>query len=278
MPELPEVETIARTLEPKLSGLTFTGMQVMLPKIVSTPSDIGLFTDRLSGKKIEQVSRRGKYLLFSLTEDYTLVFHFRMTGSLVYCQAEQPVAKHTHVVMELDNGDLLRYADMRQFGRIWLFANEDLEQLHGYNTLGIEPLSTSFTTNYFRKELKSQHRQIKQILLDQTFIAGLGNIYTDEALNRAKINPETTATSLNPRAVSKLHKSIRAVLQEGINNRGTTISDYIDGEGRSGEFQNKLRVYGKEGLPCANCGTAIVRKKIDGRSSYYCPSCQKKWF
>lgn len=274
MPELPEVETIVRTLSPKLTGLTFTGAEIFLPKIIRAPQKTNDFTNALAGRKIEHVGRRGKYLLFTLSEDFSLLFHLRMTGSLVYCRADQPEAKHTHVIMALDNGDVLRYADIRQFGGIWLLSQDGLKQLSGYKELGVEPLDETFTVNYLRRILKAQRRRIKPLLLDQTLIAGLGNIYADEVLHKAKINPEALVSSLNQRAVSKLYKSIRSVLQEGIDNRGTTISDYIDGEGQPGNYQNKLSVYGREGQPCNNCGTAIVRKKIGGRSSFFCPSCQ----
>ena len=275
MPELPEVETIARTLQLRLPGLTIAESRIMLSKVIHAPTDGDDFIDLIKGKQIMRICRRGKYLLVYLSEGYCLMFHFRMTGNLTYCQADQPFAKHTHLIMYLDNGCQLRYADTRQFGGVWLLTLKDLEQTPGYRELGPEPFDPSFTAKQLRELLNHKHRRIKTLLLDQTIVAGLGNIYADEALHRAGINPETTASALNRQAVSRLHKSIRAVLREGIDNRGASIRDYIDGEGQSGNYQNLLRVYGKEGRPCTKCGAYIIRKKISGRSSFFCPACQQ---
>lgn len=274
MPELPEVETVRRTLQPKLTGLMFTDAEVLLPKIVQAPEPAE-FKDILRNKKILKVSRRGKYLLISLSGGYTLAVHLRMTGRLVYSPDNRPPAKHTHVVLHLDNGHKLTFADMRQFGRLWLVPTSTLESLSGYKDLGIEPLDESFTRDFLKKELRRRHARIKPLLLDQTFIAGLGNIYVDEALHRAGVNPERLATSLTPREITKLHHAVKDVLTEGIDHRGTTFRDFIDGDGRAGGYQEHLRVYSREGRPCPNCRKTITRKKVGGRSSYYCPSCQK---
>jgi len=274
MPELPEVETVKRTLQPKLAGLKFINTQILLPKIIRTP-DPDEFRKKITGKKILKINRRGKYLLFNLDDGLNLVIHLRMTGSLVYCQADEPLSKYTHLVLILENGCHLRFADMRQFGRIWLIPATSMDNLAGYKNLGIEPLEAVFTISYLKKELKRRHARIKPLLLDQTFIAGLGNIYTDEALHRAQINPERLATTLSPREITRLHHAIRGVLQEGIENRGTTVRDFIDGNGRPGGYQELLRVYNREGKPCRHCGHKIERKKIGGRSSYFCPACQK---
>jgi len=274
MPELPEVETVKRTLQPKLTGLKFIDVQILLPKIIRTP-DPDEFKEKITGKKILKINRRGKYLLFNLNDGLNLVIHLRMTGSLVICRSDEPLSKYTHLVMVLENGFHLRFADMRQFGRIWLVPATSMDNLAGYKNLGIEPLEAIFTISYLKKELKRRHVRIKPLLLDQTFIAGLGNIYTDEVLHRAKINPERLATTLSPREIAHLYHAIRDVLQEGIENRGTTVRDFIDGNGRPGSYQELLRVYNREGKPCCHCGHHIVRKKIGGRSSYFCPACQK---
>ncbi|MCG9969382.1 DNA-formamidopyrimidine glycosylase [Pelotomaculum terephthalicicum JT] len=274
MPELPEVETIMRTLQPKLTGLKFIDAQIMLPKIIRTP-DIDEFKEKITGKKILKINRRGKYLLFILSDGLNLVFHLRMTGSLVYCQQNESLSKYTHIILVLNNGFHLRYADMRQFGRIWLLPASSMNDLTGYKNLGIEPLEAVFTLSYLKKELKRRHVRIKSLLLDQTFIAGLGNIYTDEVLHRAEINPERLANTLTPREITRLYHAVRDVLQEGIENRGTTVRDFIDGNGRPGGYQKLLRVYHREGKPCRCCGQNIVRKKIGGRSTYFCPACQK---
>lgn len=274
MPELPEVETVMRTLQPRLTGLKIIDAQILLPKIIRTP-DTDEFKEKVTGKKILKINRRGKYLLFILNDGLNLLFHLRMTGSLVYCQQDEPLSKYTHLVLVLDNSCHLRFADMRQFGRIWLVPASSMNNLSGFKDLGVEPLGAVFTISYLKKELKRRHARIKPLLLDQTFIAGLGNIYTDEALHRAKINPERLATTLNPRETTRLYHAIRDVLQEGIENRGTTVRDFIDGNGRPGSYQELLRVYNREGKPCRFCSQNILRKKIGGRSSYYCPACQK---
>ena len=275
MPELPEVETIARSLRPKLTGLTFAGARVLLPKIVAAPTDSAVFEALLAGKRITEVSRRGKYLLLTLSGDYVLAFHLRMTGSLILCRADEPAKKHTHIVMELENGRHLRYADPRQFGRVWLLPAKEMARLAGFKDLGPEPFDPVFTEAYLVNALKRRHTRIKPLLLDQTFVAGLGNIYTDEALYRAGIEPETKASAISARAAKKLRESILSVLQEGIDNRGSSIRDYIDGEGEPGNFQNLLRVYGKEGAQCQKCGTIIKRKKVGARGTFFCPKCQR---
>lgn len=274
MPELPEVETVRRTLQSKLTGLKFTGAQVLLPKMIRTPEP-DEFKEIIKDKTILKISRRGKYLLINLSDGYTLAVHLRMTGRLVYCTGDKPATKHTHVVLHLNNGSQLHYTDIRQFGRLWLVPTSSMGDLAGYKDLGIEPLDELFTRDFLKKELRRRHARIKPLLLDQTFIAGLGNIYTDEALHRAKINPERLATTLSPREVAHLHHAIRDVILEGIDNRGTTFRDFADGDGRAGSYQELLRVYNRENSPCHHCGQPIARKKVGGRSSYYCPSCQK---
>lgn len=274
MPELPEVETVKQTLQPKIAGLRFKDVNILLPKVIRSPGPEE-FREKIMNKKILRISRRGKYLLISLTGGLNLVAHLRMTGSLVYSRPEEPRSRYTHLVFSLDDGCELRFADMRQFGGLWLVPADEMDRMSGYKNLGVEPLSAGFTTSYLKKELRHRHARIKPLLLDQTFIAGLGNIYTDEALYRAKINPERQAATLNPREIVRLHRSVKEVLEEGIAHRGTTVRDFIDGDGRSGSYQELLRVYNREGSPCSCCGKNIIRKKVGGRSSYFCPSCQK---
>lgn len=275
MPELPEVETVRRTLQPKLTGLKFTDVQILLPKVIRIPNHEE-FKENITGKKIIKLGRRGKYLLINLSGGYTLLVHLRMTGRLVYCASEEPLPKHTHVILHLSDGCQLRFADMRQFGRMWLVPTTSMDTLAGFKDLGIEPLDEFFTRDFLKKELRRRHARIKSLLLDQTFIAGLGNIYTDEVLHRAKLNPERLATTLTPREIAHLYNAIRDVLQEGIENRGTTVRDFIDGDGRAGNYQTLLQVYSREGKPCPHCGEKIIKKKVGGRSSYYCPNCQKE--
>ena len=274
MPELPEVETLARSLRSKLIGLGFTGVEVTMEKIIKEPESSTGFAQLLVGKRILEIERRGKYLLCALSDDYVLLFHLRMTGSLVYGQGDLTMPKHTHVIFCLDNGSRLRYTDTRQFGRIWLLPTERLATLAGFKDLGVEPLSSAFTAQCLAEKLSGQRGRIKPLLLNQACIAGLGNIYVDEALYRAGINPEVSASTLSAQQISLLRESIQRVLSEGIANRGTTVRDYLDGDGIPGTYQNLLRVYGKEGQPCPTCSAPIVRKKVGGRSSFFCPHCQ----
>ena len=274
MPELPEVETVKRTLEKKLAGLTFEAVKLHMPKIVRLPTPEE-FADSLAGKKITRLGRRGKYLLLHLSGGLTLVIHLRMTGRLVYTTPKTPLEKHTHAVFALSNGDQLRYTDIRQFGRMMLAPTAELDEMPGLKTLGVEPLSGNFTREFMKKELKRRRTRLKTLLLDQSFIAGLGNIYVDEALHRAGLHPERLAVGLSPRETTHLYQAIKDVLNEGINNRGTSFRDYVDGDGRPGNYQEKLAVYSKEGKPCLKCGKPINRIRVAGRSSYFCPHCQK---
>ncbi|MCL5056436.1 MAG: bifunctional DNA-formamidopyrimidine glycosylase/DNA-(apurinic or apyrimidinic site) lyase [Actinobacteria bacterium] len=274
MPELPEVETVKRSLENHISGLTISEVDLLMPKILKTPSPQS-FAGILAGKTIKKLGRRGKYLLIHLSGNHTLVIHFRMTGRLVYSPPGTAPAKHTHAVFRLSNGHELHFTDMRQFGRMALLETDRLDTLAGLKDLGVEPLSEEFTREFLKKQLKRRRVKIKLLLLDQTFIAGLGNIYADEALHKARINPEKTAAHLTIREIALLYRAIRDVLEEGIANRGTTFRDYVDGMGQAGSNKEALRVYDREGKPCLSCGKPVVRTRLGGRSSYYCPSCQK---
>lgn len=274
MPELPEVETVKRSLEEKIVGCRFLGLEVYMPKVVKA-GEANDLAGAITGKRVVRMGRRGKYLLVYLEDNLVLVIHLRMTGQLVHSAPEQEMAKHTHVVFSLDNGNQLRFVDQRQFGRIYLVPANALEMLSGLRNMGLEPFDPGFTKEYFKKELRNRRTKIKPLLLDQSFVAGIGNIYADEALHRALIHPERPAFSLLPREAAKLCQAIKDVLEEGIANRGTSIKDYVDGEGRSGENQHMLRMYGKEGQPCPKCKKPIRRIKVGGRSAYFCARCQK---
>ena len=274
MPELPEVETVKKTLEKSLVGLTITGVDIKMPKIIREPAP-EVFAHSATGKKITRLGRRGKYLLIHLAGGSVLVFHLRMTGRLVYAGADAPSPRHTHVIFHLSNGHELRFADTRQFGRVMLAPARELDRVKGLKDLGPEPLGRDFTRGFLRREIKRKRVRLKSLLLDQTFIAGLGNIYADETLHRCRLHPERIAGTLSTREVASLHRSIIDVLKEGIANRGTSMRDYVDGDGREGNYQTLLRVYNREGQCCPHCGTAIARIKVGGRSSYFCPICQK---
>ncbi|PKM80242.1 MAG: formamidopyrimidine-DNA glycosylase [Firmicutes bacterium HGW-Firmicutes-14] len=274
MPELPEVETIRRSLEEKVKGKTFTGVEIFLDKMLKglEPGDLD---EKFKGKKITGIDRRGKYLLINLTGGVVMVIHLRMTGQLLYCAPDQEKAKHTHLVFHLNDMYQLRFIDQRQFGKVHIVSLKELGSISGLKNLGVEPLSDIFTREHFKKGLRNRRIKIKPLLLDQTFIAGIGNIYADEALFRARVNPEQVAANINAREAVRLYTAIREVLLEGVENRGTSIKDYVDGDGTRGSNQNYLRVYGREGEPCLKCKTAIQRKVISGRSAHFCPKCQK---
>lgn len=274
MPELPEVEIVKRSLEKTVTGLTIKKVKVNLPKMVRTMG-MQSFEDELYNKKIKNFARRGKYLLVKLTGNLTMVIHLRMTGKLIYCPADAPPSKHTHIFFELDNNYHLRFEDTRQFGKVILVPTRELGNVTGLKTLGIEPFDKNFTKEFLKKHLRHKRAKIKPLLLDQTFIAGLGNIYADEILYRARINPEKLANNLTTREASNLFYAIQDVLTEGIKYRGTTVRDFVNGNGEAGRYQSRLQVYGREGKPCPHCGNIITRKKVGGRSSYFCPSCQK---
>ncbi|MBC7104555.1 MAG: bifunctional DNA-formamidopyrimidine glycosylase/DNA-(apurinic or apyrimidinic site) lyase [Firmicutes bacterium] len=273
MPELPEVETIRRTLAPLLVGRTITACRVSLPKVLDH-RDPDSFVGAVVGRKIEDLTRRGKYLLFHLSGGRVLVVHLRMTGRLIYhppeVGPEEPV-KHTHVIFGLEDGATLHYVDPRRFGRLRLApAPARLD------SLGPEPLDGGFSPEVFRRHLSGRRRRIKALLLDQAFLAGLGNIYADEALYRARIHPERPADRLTAREARALYRAIREVLDEAIRYRGTSIVDYVDGRGRPGEFQLRLNVYGRGGEPCPACGTPIARTRVASRGTYFCPRCQPR--
>lgn len=274
MPELPEVETIRRSLQDKIKGKTLVGVEVFLEKMVKG-IDMDNLDAKLNGKKVTRLDRRGKYLIIHLSGGLAMVIHLRMTGQLLYCLPEEKALKHTHVVFHFNDKRELRFVDQRQFGKVQLVPIKELDTVSGLKTLGVEPLSDQFTREFIKKELRNRRTKIKPLLLDQTIIAGIGNIYADEALFRAMIHPERVASALTPREASRLYLAIKEVLIEGIENRGTSIKDYIDGDGNQGSNQSNLRVYGREGEPCPKCGKTIERKAIGGRSSHFCPKCQK---
>lgn len=272
MPELPEVETIVRDLGARLTGLMVERAEVLLPKVVAAPAPEE-FARLIAGQKILGLSRRGKYILIELSGGWVLILHLRMTGQLVYTTVLEPFPKHTHLVLHLDQG-VLRFTDLRQFGRASLVPAREVRRVPGLRELGVEPLGAEFVKEDFIRKLARSRRMIKPLLLDQTFLTGLGNIYTDEALHRAGIHPERRAADLDTREAGTLYQAIREVLAEGVAFRGTSVQHYVDGSGQRGRFQEILRVYGKKGVPCPVCGVPIERIRCGGRGTHYCPECQ----
>lgn len=264
MPELPEVETIARKLTPDLVGKTILEADVRWARTLATPS-AKKFKEQIKGQVIQSVGRRAKFLDIKLTA-YNLLIHLRMSGDLFVKEGKIGPEKHDRLVLRLSGNKYLVFNDTRKFGRVWLTNNVD-EVL---GKLGPEPLSNDFTPHWLFDALQARHRQLKPLLLDQTFLAGLGNIYTDESLHIAKLHPLTLSDSVTAKQAEKLHKAIRSVLQEGIRRNGASI-DWVY---RGGEFQNQFRVYGRDGETCPVCGTTIQKLIVGQRGTHVCPKCQ----
>lgn len=273
MPELPEVETVKRTLEQLVLGKKIKEVSVFWPKIIKKPEPVKQFQDALVGQTIRSISRRGKFLIFIL-DDYSMVSHLRMEGKYMLFQKEEPYDKHTHVIFSFIDGTELRYRDVRKFGTMHLFEKgQELKSLPLVN-LGPEPLSTAFTVEYLAEKLEKTSRKIKPVLLDQSMVVGIGNIYVDESLFRAGIHPERSASSLIDLEIKKLHQAIVATLSEAVEKGGSTIRSYINSQGQMGMFQLELYVYGRKGEDCKICGTPLEKLVVGGRGTHICPSCQ----
>ena len=273
MPELPEVENVVLGLKKLIKNCIIESVLIREKRIIAFP-ELDKFTQQIEDRKIIDISRRGKYILIELSHQKTLVVHLRMTGKLLVKSSSENYLKHTHIVFKLNNGKDLRFNNVRKFGRAYLINTGEWEKAGGLAELGPEPLSDKFTFNKFKKLFKGRSGRIKPLLLNQRFIAGLGNIYTDEALFRAGIHPLRKADTLSVNELKELYKAIRKVLELGIEYKGTSFSDYVNALGEQGSFQEKLLVYQKEGEDCFHCNTNIVREKVSGRSSFYCPKCQ----
>ena len=272
MPELPEVETVRRTLETALAGRRIAEVtRITWERTIAEPAP-ELFRELLRDRLVTGVERRAKYLVIKLDRDEALVVHLRMTGQLMLQAPADEPDNHTHIVLRLDDGDQLFFRDTRKFGRIWLLDAAGLEVLHA--RLGPEPLDEALTTEEFRTLLRRRKGRLKPLLLDQKLIAGLGNIYVDEALWRAQLHPLRTVPSLSDDDVDHLYDAIRTVLSEAIARRGTSISDYRDALGEPGDNQNFLHVYDRAGQPCSRCGNPIERTVVAQRGTYLCPVCQ----
>ena len=274
MPELPEVETIRRRLEPLLSGRKIVRVEINDPRL-TRPVPANELAAGLSGERIEVLDRRGKYLLVRLESGLTLVIHLRMTGSLRHRRAGAEQVAHERARLELDDGSELAYRDVRRFGTWHLLAPDELEEYLNAR-VGPEPLAPEFTPELLGERLAGRRAPLKAALLDQRTLAGLGNIYVDEALWRAKLHPARPAGSLGKPALIRLHDGIRETLHAGIARQGATLRDYALPSGESGSMQDEFRVYGREGEPCERCGAAISKTRIAGRGTWFCPRCQRR--
>jgi formamidopyrimidine-DNA glycosylase len=273
VPELPEVETVRATLEPALVGRRFERVEIADPR-VTRPLDPDEVALELQGEVVDAVERRGKYLVFRFRSGRVLLIHLRMTGSLLHARNGALQADpYRRAVVSLDDGSDITYRDVRRFGN-WVLLEPEEEAEYLLQRLGEEPLGNRFTTTALAARLRGRRAPIKAALLDQRAAAGLGNIYADEALWRAKIHPLRPAGSLEAPELRRLHRSIREALRAGIARQGTTLRDYRTPNGDAGSMQDELRVYGREGEPCPRCGAAITKTRVGGRGAWFCPRCQ----
>ncbi|MEW5985877.1 MAG: bifunctional DNA-formamidopyrimidine glycosylase/DNA-(apurinic or apyrimidinic site) lyase [Chloroflexota bacterium] len=289
MPELPEVETTVRALREPLVGRVITGVRNDWPRHIATPT-LEELQARIGGRRIEAIDRRGKYLVFRLDADETLLIHLKMTGHLSVVPSGTPPDKHTHTIFELaggkwqvaggeiqnpkskiQNGEL-HFNDPRKFGRVYLVR--DPAEVVG--DLGPEPLEPEFTPAVLAERLRGHKKALKTLLLDQTFLAGVGNIYADEALFEARLHPLRPANSLSAAEIEALHAAIQYVLELGITREGASIDRYRKPDGEKGDMQNAVSVFRRTGYPCFRCGTPILRMVVGGRSTHFCPECQTR--
>jgi formamidopyrimidine-DNA glycosylase len=274
MPELPEVETVRGTLEVLAVGKKIGHVSVFWPKMIKKPSEVEQFNDVLRGQTINEIGRRGKFLIF-YTDDYALVSHLRMEGKYGLFSEDEPVEKHTHVIFHFTDGKELRYKDVRKFGTMHLYTKGTEFDSQPLADLGPEPFSGDFSVEWLSEKLKRTNRKIKPALLDQKILVGLGNIYVDEALFRAKIHPERIANSLSQEEEAVLYREIVSTLSEAVEKGGSTIRSYVNSQGQIGMFQLQLLVYGRKNEPCKVCGTPLEKTVVGGRGTHYCPTCQK---
>ncbi|HLO10950.1 MAG TPA: DNA-formamidopyrimidine glycosylase [Pseudoneobacillus sp.] len=274
MPELPEVETIRRTLENLVLNKTIKNVSINWPKMIKNPTEATQFTDALKGQTILEISRRGKFLIF-YTDDYALVSHLRMEGKYAVYPKSEPLDKHTHVIFHFTDGTELRYKDVRKFGTMHLYKKGTELDVSPLKDLGPEPFTEDFTVEYLSEKLQKTNRKIKPTLLDQKIVVGLGNIYVDEALFRSRIHPETIASTLNFNQLLTLHEEIVRTLSEAVQKGGSTIRSYVNSQGEIGMFQLELFVYGRKGESCTNCGKQLEKTVVGGRGTHFCPNCQR---
>lgn len=274
MPELPEVETVRRSLEMALLERNIVDIQVREPRLRVTVDEERLH-ELILKRSVTKLTRRAKYIIVYFTGGSCLILHLGMTGQLLILSPSQPLDKHDHVIFTLDNGLQLRFRDPRRFGVIATVETANVEEHKLLAHLGIEPLSENFTPAYLFKRSRKSKKPVKNFIMDQQVLVGVGNIYASEALFLAGIYPMRAAGRISLARWQKLHTTIQQVLQEALALGGTTIDDFRNSDGSSGYFQQKLRAYGRKGEPCVNCQTPIRTEVLGGRSTFYCSKCQK---
>lgn len=273
MPELPEVETVKNTLKLRLVGRQIKGVNILWDNIIAYPSKEE-FINEIKNKIIIDIKRRGKFLMFDL-DDYYLLSHLRMEGKYFFKKHGDEINKHEHIIFDLDNDEELRYMDTRKFGKMYLIKKEDINNTGPLKDLGLEPWNDNLTSEYLLNKYKNKRLPIKTVLLDQSIIVGIGNIYADEILFLTKINPLKKCNLLNKEECEKIIKYTREVLEKAIKMGGSTIRTYSSVDGVHGLFQNELLVHGKDKDACPECNNKIEKIRVGGRGTYYCPKCQK---
>jgi len=270
MPELPEVESVRRALAPVLEGRRFAQVRIDDPRL-TRPHDRIDVARELEGEVVERVDRRGKYLILRFRSGRALLVHLRMTGSLLHgAVGDDP---HRRATIRLDDDSVLAYRDVRRFGT-WLLLEPEEVEAYVDARVGREPLDAAYRSKHLAERLAGRRAPIKAAILDQRTVAGVGNIYADEALWRARIHPLVPAADLSPRQVQALHRGIRRALEHGVARQGSTLRDYRLPDGASGTMQHEFKVYGRGGEPCERCGTPIAKTRVAGRGTWYCPTCQ----
>lgn len=272
MPELPEVETIVRELRPKIIGKKFWGVHGKL-QYVFLPS-FKQVSSQIKGLKVLEITRRGKFIVFVLDKKMRLVIHLRMSGRLMWKKVPKR-EKHIRAIFNFSDGTSLIFSDARKFGRIWLYPEKDYEKATGIFKLGIEPLSTEFSKQLLNKIFVQKRGILKNSLLRQDLIAGIGNIYADEICHRIKLHPRSRLENLKHKDLERLHEAILYCLGQGIEHCGASVSDFVGTRGTLGKHQKYLQVYGRKDDPCYNCGSEIKKTKVAGRGTFVCVSCQK---
>ena len=273
MPELPEVETVRRGLEKLILGKKISNIEIAYSKMIKT--DLDEFQNEVPGQEIQSMGRRGKYLLFYLT-DKVLISHLRMEGKYFYYPGQVPERKHAHVLIHFEDGGTLVYEDVRKFGTMELLAPELLDAYFASKKLGPEPTEQDFDLGRFKRALKRSKKPIKSHLLDQTLVAGLGNIYVDEVLWRAKVHPSRLSNSLTAQEARKVHDETIKVLGKAVEKGGSTIRTYTNAFGEDGTMQDFHQVYDKAGQACSRCGSIIEKIQLGGRGTHFCPKCQRR--
>ena len=274
MPEKPEVITVAKKLEKKLIGRKITSVEVYHNNMIDYPS-VKEFKEKIKNQEIHSITTRGKWIEMTL-DDYFLLFHLRMEGKFFFRTEKDERNKHEHVIFNLDDDTQLRFADVRKFGKVMLIEKDKINKMKPYTELGLEPWDKKLTSTYLEEKFSKKTLPIKSVLLDQSIICGIGNIYADEILFLSKINPLTKAKDLTEKNRKDIIKNTVKVLDKAIEEGGTTIRSYTSEEGVTGLFQNNLCVHQREKEPCRVCKTPIVKIKVGGRGTYYCPKCQKE--